>query len=191
MHLLVPLLPLLLVAVAEPGAWEKAGELAYVFLKIGAATFGGGFAAIPFLQREVVDVKHWLTMREFIDGVALGQVTPGPVAITGAFIGYKVLGIPGAVIAYVGTFLPSFLMLLGLIRIYRRVQHNRAVRGFLSGVMPAVTGMILTATVFVGRTAITGPMQAVLALLALLLLLRMSVQPVWLILGGAAVGIVF
>jgi len=190
-HLLVPLLPLLLVAVAEPGAWEKAGELAYVFLKIGAATFGGGFAAIPFLQREVVDVKHWLTMREFIDGVALGQVTPGPVAITGAFIGYKVLGIPGAVIAYVGTFLPSFLMLLGLIRIYRRVQHNRAVRGFLSGVMPAVTGMILTATVFVGRTAITGPMQAVLALLALLLLLRMSVQPVWLILGGAAVGIVF
>jgi len=189
----VPWLPVLLFAAvaAGPSVWEKAGELAYVFLKIGAAAFGGGFAAIPFLQREVVDIRHWLTMKEFIDGVALGQVTPGPVAITGAFIGYKVLGIPGAVIAYLGTFLPSFLMLLGLIRVYRRVQYNRAVQGFLSGVMPAVTGMILTATVFVGKSAITGPAPAVVAPLVLCLLLRFNVEPVWLILGGALVGLAF
>ena len=187
----VPWVPLLLFAAvaAGPTAWQKAGELAYVFLKIGAATFGGGFAAIPFLQHEVVDVRHWLSMREFIDGVALGQVTPGPVAITGAFIGYKVLGLPGALIAYLGTFLPSFLMLWGLIRVYRRVQYSRVVRGFLSGVMPAVTGMILTATVFVGRTAVTGVAPAVIAALALLLLLRFRVEPVWLILGGAVVGL--
>jgi chromate transporter len=187
---LVPLLPLLLVAAAVPGVWQKAGELALVFLKVGAATFGGGFAAIPFLQHEVVDVRHWLTMREFIDGVALGQVTPGPVAITGAFIGYKVLGFWGAVIAYLGTFLPSFLMLLGLIHVYRRVQYSRFVQGFLSGVMPAVTGMLLSATVFIGRSAITGPVQAVVAPFALCLLLRYKVEPVWLILGGALVGLV-
>ena len=189
---LVPLLPLALFAAvaAMPGVWQRAGQLAYVFVKIGAATFGGGFAAIPFLQHEVVDVRHWLTMQEFIDGVALGQVTPGPVAITGAFIGYKVLGVPGAVIAYLGTFLPSFLMLLGLIHVYRRVQYNRAVQGFLSGVMPAVTGMILTATVFIGKTAINGPVQAVVAPLALCLLLRYRLEPVWLVLGGALVGLV-
>jgi len=186
-----PLLPMVLVAAAAgPSVWQKAGELAYVFLKIGAATFGGGFASIPFLQHEVVDVRHWLTMREFIDGVALGQVTPGPVAITGAFIGYKVLGFPGAAIAYVGTFLPSFLMLLGLIHVYRRVQYSRLVQGFLSGVMPAVTGMLLSATAFVGRSAITGPVQAVLAPFALCLLLRFKVEPVWLIIGGALVGMV-
>jgi chromate transporter len=187
---LAPILPLLVVAAAVPGVRQKSGELVFVFLKVGAATFGGGFAAIPFLQHEVVDVRHWLTMREFIDGVALGQVTPGPVAITGAFIGYKVLGFWGAVIAYLGTFLPSFLMLLGLIHVYRRVQYNRSVQGFLSGVMPAVTGMILAATVFMGKSAISGPVQAVVAPLALCLLLRYRVEPVWLILGGALVGVV-
>jgi len=177
-------------APAGQSVWRRAGELALVFLKIGAATFGGGFAAIPFQQHEVVDVRHWLTMQEFIDGVALGQVTPGPVAITSGFVGFKVLGLAGAIIAYLGTFLPSFLMLWGLIHIYRRVQYNRVVKGFLSGVMPAVTGMILTATVFIGRTAISGPVPAVVAPLALCLLLRFRVEPVWLILGGALVGLV-
>jgi len=176
-------------APAGRSVWHRAGELALVFLKIGAATFGGGFAAIPFLQHEVVDVRHWLTMQEFIDGVALGQVTPGPVAITGAFVGFKVLGLAGAIIAYLGTFLPSFLMLLGLIHVYRRVQYNRVVKGFLSGVMPAVTGMILTATVFIGRTAVGGPVPAVVAALTLCLLLRYRLEPVWLILGGAVVGL--
>jgi chromate transporter len=187
---LAPLLPLLVVAAAVPVAWQKAGELALVFLKVGTVIFGGGFAAIPFLQHEVVDVHHWLSMREFIDGVALGQITPGPVAITAAFIGYKVLGFWGALIAALGTFLPSSLMLWGLIHVYRRVQYNRVVQGFLSGVMPAVTGMILTATVFVGRTAIHGSVQAVVAPLALCLLLRYRLEPVWLILGGALVGLV-
>ncbi|MBM3331579.1 chromate efflux transporter [candidate division WOR-3 bacterium] len=186
---LSPLLPLLVVAGAVPGVWQKAGELALVFLKVGTVIFGGGFAAIPFLQHEVVDVHRWLSMREFIDGVALGQITPGPVAITAAFIGYKVLGFWGALIAALGTFLPSSLMLWGLIHVYRRVQYNGAVQGFLSGVMPAVTGMILTATVFVGKTAIAGPVQAVVAPLAFCLLLRYRIEPVWLILGGALVGV--
>jgi chromate transporter len=175
---------------ALPAVVQRAGELALVFLKVGTVIFGGGFAAIPFLQHEIVDVRQWLSLREFIDGVALGQVTPGPVAITAAFIGYKVLGIFGAVIAGLGTFLPSTLMLWGLIRVYRRVSSNVLVRGFLSGVMPAVTGMLLWATVFLGQSAITGPVQAVLAPFAFCLLLRFRIEPVWLILGGAVVGLV-
>ncbi len=181
---------LLTAAVGVPGAVARAGELALVFLKVGTVIFGGGFAAIPFLQHEVVDVRHWLTMREFIDGVALGQITPGPVAITAAFIGYKVLGFPGALIAAAGTFVPSGLMLWGLIHAYRRVSSNAYVQGFLSGVMPAVTGMLLSATVFIGRSAITGPAQALIALLALTLLLRFRLDPVWLILAGAGLGLV-
>jgi len=175
---------------ALPAVVQRAGELALVFLKVGTVIFGGGFAAIPFLQHEVVDIHHWLSMREFIDGVALGQVTPGPVAIMAAFIGYKVLGVPGALIAALGSFVPSLLMLWGLIHVYRRVSSNALVQGFLFGVMPAVTGMLLSATVFVGRSAISSPAQAVLAAFALCLLLRFKVGPVWLILGGALVGVV-
>jgi chromate transporter len=184
-------LPLVLGAAAAggPSVLERAGELALVFLKVGTVIFGGGFAAIPFLQNEVVNVRHWLTMREFIDGVALGQITPGPVAITAAFIGYKVLGLAGAFIAALGTFVPSGLMLWGLIHLYRRISSNVLVQGFLSGVMPAVTGMLLSATVFVGRSAIAGPAQAIIAPLVLVLLLRYRLDPVWLVLAGAAIGL--
>lgn len=187
---LAPLLPLLVVAAAGPAVWQKVVGLSYVFLKVGTVIFGGGFAAIPFLQHEVVDIHHWLSMREFIDGVALGQITPGPVAITAAFIGYKVLGLWGALIAALVTFLPLSLMLWGLIHVYRRISSSALVRSFLSGVMPAVTGMLLSATVFVGRSAIHGPVHAVLAVLALCLLLFVKVEPVWLVLGGAVVGMV-
>lgn len=188
---LVMLLPVLLAATGSaPNILVRSGELALVFLKVGTVIFGGGFAAIPFLQHEVVDVRQWLTMREFIDGVALGQITPGPVAITATFIGYKVLGVPGALIAAAGTFLPSGLMLWGLIRAYRRVESNTLVQGFLSGIMPAVAGMLLVTTVSVGRSAITGPVQAVVAPLALSLLLRFRLDPVWLILAGGLVGLV-
>jgi len=175
---------------ALPALTQRAGELAFVFLKVGTVIFGGGFAAIPFLQHEVVDLRGWLSMREFIDCVALGQITPGPVAIMGAFIGYKVLGLPGALIAALGTFLPSTLMLIGLIHAYRRVKDNPLVRGFLSGVMPAVTGMLLSATVFVGRSAVSGPAPGLIAALALAVLLRFRIEPVWLILGGAGLGLV-
>ncbi len=185
------LLPVLLGAAGSaPGILARAGELALVFFKVGTVIFGGGFAAIPFLQHEVVDVRQWLTMREFIDGVALGQITPGPVAITAAFIGYKVLGVPGAFVAAAGTFLPSGLMLWGLIRVYRRVESNTLVQRFLSGIMPAVTGMLLVTTVAVGRSAVTGPVQAVVAPLALTLLLRFRLDPVWLVLAGGVVGLV-
>jgi len=175
---------------AIPEVLARAGELAVVFLKMGTVIFGGGFAAIPFLQHEVVELRAWLTMREFIDGVALGQVTPGPVAITAAFIGFRVLGLPGALIAALGTFLPSSLMLLGLIHVYRRVAEQPLVRGFLSGVMPAITGMLLWTTLFVGRSALVGWAPAVVALLSLVLLVRFRVEPVWLVLGGAVLGLV-
>ncbi len=184
------LLPVLLAATGgAPNVLVRAGELALVFFKVGTVIFGGGFAAIPFLQHEVVDVRQWLSMREFIDGVALGQVTPGPVAITAAFIGYKVLGVPGALIAAAGTFLPSGLMLWGLIHAYRRVESNSLAQKFVSGIMPAVTGMLLVTTVALGRSAIRGPVQAVVAPLALTLLLRFRLDPVWLVLAGGLVGL--
>jgi len=169
--------------------WERLLELGGVFLKIGTLIWGGGFAAIPFIQHEVVEVRHWLTAKEFIDGVALGQMTPGPVAITATFIGFRVGGILGALVATVAVFVPSFLLLLGLIHVYRRVRDHPLVKGFLSGVMPAVVGMLLSATVFIARNAVTGPATALIGLLSLAVLLRFKTDPIWLVLGGGALGL--
>lgn len=169
---------------------QKAGDLSIVFLKMGTVIFGGGFAAIPFLQHEVVEMRHWLTTKEFIDAVAIGQMTPGPVAIMATFIGYRVLGFLGALLATLGTFLPSSLMLLGLIHGYERVKTNRLIQDFLSGVLPAVCGMLLVSTFFIAKNSITGVLSAIMAILALVLLLRFRVEPVWIILAGAILGLI-
>jgi len=169
-------------------AIARAFELFGVFFKIGAIIFGGGFAAIPFIKNEVVDLRHWLTAKEFIDGVALGQITPGPVAITATFVGYKVLGIFGAIIATLGIFLPSFFILLLLIKIYQKIKDKPLVQDFLAGVKPAIVGMILAATVFIGKNSILNYWAGILALLSFLLLVRFKLDPIWLILGGGILG---
>ncbi|MEO0092941.1 MAG: chromate efflux transporter [candidate division WOR-3 bacterium] len=166
----------------------KAFELFGIFFKIGAIIFGGGYASIPFIKQEVVDLRHWLSAKEFIDGVALGQVTPGPVAITATFVGYKVLGLIGALIATIGVFLPSFLLLLLLIHIYNRIAHQPLVQGFILGVKPAIVGMLFSATVFIGSKSIIDYRTAILAVLGFILLYRFKVDPLWLILGAGLLG---
>jgi len=177
-------------APALPALLQKAGELALVFFKMGTVIFGGGFAAIPFLQHEVVELRHWFTAKEFVDAVALGQMTPGPVAIMATFIGYRVLGITGAVIATLGTFLPSALMLVGLINGYEKVKANPIIQAFLGGVMPAVCGMLFVSTIFIAHTAVTGLVPAIMTVAALVLLLRLRIEPVWLIFAGAVLGLI-
>lgn len=180
-----------LAGVGQAGSlWGRGLELAGVFLKVGTIIFGGGYAAIPFIQHEVVDVHHWLTATEFINGVTLGQITPGPVAITATYVGFKVMGLWGAIISTVAVFLPSFLLLWGLIHVYRKVRNHPLVKGFLSGVLPAVCGMLVSATIFIGQNAITGPAPAIVAVLSLAILLRFKADPVWLVLGGALLGLV-
>jgi chromate transporter len=166
----------------------KGFELFGIFFKIGTIIFGGGFAAIPFIKHEVVDLRNWLTAKEFIDGVALGQVTPGPVAITATFVGYKVLGVVGAIISTVAVFLPSFLLLLLMIHIYNRVRHQPIVQGFIAGVKPAIVGMLFSATVFIGSNSIVDYRTAILAVLGFILLYRFKVEPIWVILGGGFIG---
>ena len=169
---------------------EKAGELGLVFFKMGTVIFGGGFAAIPFLQHEVVQLRGWLTMPEFIDAVALGQMTPGPVAIMATFIGFKVLGLTGALIATIGTFLPSALMLVGLIHLSNRIKQNPWAQAFLSGVMPGVCGLLLVSTIFIAKTAVTGFLPVLIAVVTLISLLRFRIEPLWLIFAGAIFGLV-
>jgi chromate transporter len=117
------------------------------FFKTGALIFGGGLVLVPLLQGDIVTRNGWLTTRQFLDAVAVGQLTPGPVVITSAFIGYLLGGIKGAAVAAAGMFTPSFLMVLAAAPILERARANDRVKAALKGLMPAVIGAILAASV--------------------------------------------
>jgi chromate transporter len=127
-------------------------ELFLIFLKIGAFTFGGGYAMIAMIQYEA-ERHGWLTQEELVDFVALSESTPGPLAVNMAtFVGLRTSGIPGAVIATAGIVLPSFVIILLIAKCFESFRDSKAVKGIMSGLKPAVIGMIGTAFLSVGRT---------------------------------------
>lgn len=130
------LLPLILI---EP----TLGKLFSFFLKVGSFIYGGGLVIIPFIEQEVVGKLGWLTQKEFLAGISFGQVTPGPVVITSAFIGYKVFGVLGAVVAASGIFIPSFAFILIATPYLGKIREIPWVKGFLTGINAAVIGAIL------------------------------------------------
>src|SRR5258708_26300933 len=121
---------------------------------MGSVSFGGGFVMVPLIEAEVVRTNHWLTHQECADATALGQLTPGPVLITATFIGYRVAGTIGALIATISVFLPAFLMTLAAGSSLRRFRANRQVQAFLRGVTPAVVGLLVAAAWGLGHAGI-------------------------------------
>jgi chromate transporter len=161
--------------------------LSFVFLRVGAVTFGGGFVMVPLIEAEVVRTNHWLSRQEFADATALGQITPGPVLITATFIGYRVAGTLGALVATVSVFLPAFLMTIAAGSSLRRFRANRQVQSFLRGVTPAVVGLLVAAAWSIGRAGIHTWVGLSLCVIAAWVLLRLRINPFWVILGAGAV----
>jgi chromate transporter len=158
--------------------------LSTVFLRMGAVTFGGGFVMIPLIESEVVNSRHWLTHQEFADATALGQITPGPVLITSTFIGYRVAGTLGALVATVSIFLPSFLMVIAAGSSLRRFRSNELVQSFLRGVTPAVVGLLVAAALSIGQAGIHTWVGLLIAAVAVFVLVRFRPNPFWIILGA-------
>ncbi len=165
--------------------FKKGLELFAVFLKIGAVIFGGGYAAIPFIKNEVCNIRPWLGPQEFLDGVALGQMTPGPIAITATFVGFKVMGLWGAIIATLGIFLPSFIMLVLLVKLYRRINKNRYVVSFFDGIKSAVVAVLLSTGIFFIQANWSNIYYGLFGAGALIFLILFRVEPILLILAGA------
>ena len=155
-----------------------------VFLRIGSITFGGGFVMIPLIESEAVNAHHWLTHQEFADATALGQITPGPVLISATFIGYRVAGTLGALVATISIFLPSFLMMIAAGSSLRRFRSNQLVQSFLRGVTPAVVGLLVAAAVSIGRSGIHTSLGLLLAVAAAIVLVRFRPNPFWVIIGS-------
>jgi len=159
-------------------------SLAFIFLRIGAVTFGGGFVMIPEIEAEVVNSHHWLTHQEFADATALGQITPGPVLIMATFVGYRVAGTLGALFATLCVFLPSFLMTIAAGTSFRRFRTNRQMQAFLRGVAPAVAGLLVAAAWSVGRSGIHSIIGLGMAVIILLILLRYRANAFWVLIGA-------
>jgi len=170
-------------------ATGSVGDLVWTALKVGALSFGGGFVIVPLMQGDAVHVYHWMTNAEFLNAVALGQVTPGPVVATIAAVGYGAYGIGGGLLAALVAFLPSFsFILLGGGR-FERLRGNPLARGFLAGAGPAAIGAILGSAVPLAGSLSEAWQFLVLAAAALALLaLRRGVVSV--LLGAGAVGVV-
>jgi len=158
--------------------------LGAIFLRIGTITFGGGFVMIPLIESEIVDGHHWLTHQEFADATALGQVTPGPVLISATFIGYRVAGTLGALVATISIFLPSFLMTVAAGSSLQRFRDNQIVQSFLRGVTPAVAGLLVAAAISIGRAGIHTVIGLLLAIAAGVVLVRFRPNALWVIIGA-------
>jgi len=159
-------------------------SVSFIFLRIGAVTFGGGFVMIPEIENEVVNSHHWLTHQEFADATALGQITPGPVLIMATFVGYRVAGILGALFSTLCVFLPSFLMTIAAGSSFRRFRTNRQMQAFLRGVAPAVTGLLVAAAWSVARSGIHTIIGATMAVVILVILLRYRPNAFWVLMGA-------
>ena len=172
------LVPLWLVAgLHGPADGATLGRVFWYFAEAGAFVFGSGLAIVPFLYGGVVNTFHWLTERQFLDAVAVAMITPGPVVITVAFIGYLVAGPFGAALAALGVFLPCYLFVIIPASYFRRAAHDRRVRAFVDGVTAAATGAIAGAAFVLGRRAIVDVPTALIALGTLAVLVRGSKIP--------------
>ena len=175
-------------ALASGGAVHLA-TLFLTFLKIGAVVYGSGYVLLAFLRQDFVDRLHWLTDRQLIDAVIVGQFTPGPVFTTATFIGYMAGRVPGALLATLGIFLPSFLFVALAYPLVPRLRASAWTGAFLDGANVAAVGLMAAVTWQLGRAAIVdGPTLAV-AVLASAALLRFQMNSAWLVLGGALVGV--
>lgn len=166
------------------------GKLFAFFLKAGALTFGSGLVIVPFLEKGLVQDTHWLNPREFLVAVAIGMMSPGPVVITATFVGYLVAGFWGSLVATVGIFLPSFLMVLVAAPILLRHRGNSNVQGFVKGAFAAAIGTILGACILLGKIAIGDWLTAVIAGVCVAILFRFKVSNPLLIGATAVVGLV-
>lgn len=185
-----PVNPSVALTLVTAGAQAPAAKLFLFFFKTGLLVFGSGLVIAPFLKAYVVDQYHWLTDRQFLDAVAVGMITPGPVVITATFVGYLMGGFAGGLAATVGIFSPSVLLTIVAAPLLRRYRENPYVQGFVQGVVAAVVGALLGTTVLVARSAIGDVFTAVAALAALGIVLRWSKAPEPIIvLASAAAGL--
>ena len=176
-------------------------EILFTFMQIGLLSFGGGYASIGLVERQVVEVKHWMTYAEFADVITIDELTPGPIAINIAtFVGTKVAGVAGAIIATFGNILPSFIIAMIMVKLYARYKNMKGVEGALNGLKSMVVAMISSTTISLIMTALFHGLgisienfdyvAVILFAVALFMLRKYKTSPIIIMLGCGLAGLI-
>jgi len=174
------------------GGFRLYWELFFTFFKIGSFTFGGGYAMIPLIQKEAVDNKNWIDKNEFIDMLAMAQSAPGVMAInTSIFIGYKIRGFKGSVVAALGTALPSFIIILLIAMVFTNFRTNETVERIFKGIRPAVVALIAAPLYNMAKSAGVTWKTIIIPIVAVLLIAWLGISPVWVVLVAIIGGIFY
>ncbi len=187
-----PSLPMAVLATAAAGTMVARPSIASIglfFLKVGAVLYGGGYVLLAFIEQGLVQQHAWLTQQQLLDAVAIGQFTPGPVLSTATFIGYILGGVPGAVVATVGIFLPSFFYVGLLAPVLFRLRQSPWMAAFLDSVNVCAVALMAGVTFRLAADALRTWQGWGVALLALAVLLRWKISPAWVVLGGGLIGL--
>jgi chromate transporter len=174
---------------SAPAAAPGLLSIALVFLKLGVVVFGSGYVLLAFLQADLVDRLHWVTKTQLLDAITAGQITPGPLFATATFLGYLVHGCSGALAATIAIFLPSFFMAGLVAAMAGRLRQSPVLAGFLDGVNAAAVALMAAVTLTLGRAALIDAWTWAIAAISALLLLFFKMNATWLILAGAALGV--
>lgn len=165
-------------------------KLFLTFLKIGLFSFGGGYAMLPFIQREIVDNNAWMDISEFLDIIAVSQMTPGPIAVNSStYVGVKTLGVFGAIVATLGVAIGSFTLVVLIARKLEQVKETHVLDRIFKGLRPAVLALILSSAVNVGRVSLASFKEYILLVLVLIGAIKFKMHPIKLIAISAVIGI--
>jgi len=167
-------------------------NLFWEFFKVGLFTFGGGYAMIPVIEKEIVDKQHWLTLEQFADLFAVAEMTPGPIAINCAtFVGYKVAKFWGAVASTLGVVTPSFLIMWVIASVFFSFQENQIVQAAFKGLRPAVLGLIIVAVLSISKVSIADFRSVLVAVFVVVAVWILKIHPILAFLVSGVIGVVF
>lgn len=167
-------------------------DLFFTFFKIGAFTFGGGYAMLPIIQKEIVENKGLISEEEFMDAIALAQASPGPVAVnTSVYVGYRIMGFKGALSATLGAVLPSFIIILLVAAYFIKFRDNAIVERVFLGIRPAIVALILAAVYKMWLNTKRTYFKLFVAIATAFIIIFLGISPIWIVIASAIVSVIY
>lgn len=166
-------------------------KFCWILIVANALTIGGGYVMLPMLQKEFVEKNHWLTNQEFLDSVAIGQLTPGPLTVMNAVIGQKIYGLMGAIMAMVSSYLPCIIIVTIVAKYYYEYKESVIVNSSFKGIKSAVIGLLAAVAISLGNTALVDPITFGIAIMGFVIIAFTKIDPSLVIIGAGVLGALF